>query len=1234
MISKPFGPFAALLCSLSALTHSANAQQVLIDFDDGIPGNNRHDSSVRNGGFEDFNSTNFATTPFWDSVFPAGNASDPTLSARSRTGSLRSFVSGSLGTGTQIHLAQTIPATAANLEADRSYTFSFYVRQGNGLENLDEGLAALEIVDNLGDPVLANGSNLLASRSFPIPADNSWGIVRFSTPPLAADSPFIGQSLRIRIQGSADITHFIIIDDVSLTSTLGNPVPAPTLPSKPNIVIIYSDDVGYGDIAVNGSGIVPTPHMDRIANSGIRFTDGHSPASTCTPSRYSMLTGEYAWRTPGTGIANGNSRLLIRQGSVTLPSMLQQAGYRTAAIGKWHLGLGDSVTDYNATRIAPGPLEIGFDYWFGIPATNDRVPCVYMENSAIVNLDRLNDPLQVSYSGPIGNLPTGATNPELNLHYQAESTQHEGTIINGVSRIGWMSGGQSAWWRDEDHADIFAGKTATYIKESVASNQPFFLYFASPDIHAPRLPHERFQGQSPHNWRGDALLSLDFSTGEVFKQLEDPNGDGDTSDSVLNNTLLIFTSDNGPVGTEGYLDGFAGRSPLPTDAAPDSEDILPALLGQSATGRNTLITQNNTQNPKGVRIGNWKYFSNSGNLHDLSSDPAEASNLANSNPQRLAQLQNFLTQSEAIPLKMPLAAWWPFDGSTGDIEARDLSDFKNGATLSQGATWTSDNGLPHLHFDGNNARAEVPALAPIAGDFTLSTWARSDSATWTTGGSFFSRRPSFNFGPVSGGRSIQLQITAADSSTQSITFDLASLPGFDLQDWHHYAATYHATSGTATLFIDGVNQSSLTFPSNGLTSSETTLSLGSDGTTATLAGDLSDARIYTRALPGQRLANTASARLADSDQDGMLSDWEHRFDLDPFNPADASADADDDGENNLAEFLANTSPISSGDASAGLISHWKFDEASGNTALDSRENHNGLLNGSPTRRSAAGRTFLTFDGTNRSVSVDSFPDLTDSCTVSCWAQSAGENWNVAGALISRRPQFIMHPWLGSKRLSFFVFDASGTAINTEIDLADLPNFDLTAWHHYAGTYDRQSGRIRLFVDGIERATNTTSPGPLSSSTAPLYIGRDFPQTRYLAGSIDDVKIFNLALTPAQLVTLAEGFDDDQDGLDDSFERQLIEDDANDEFQELEDVAPDGDGVTNLQKFIFGTSPLLASDVFKIEPLRFVENEGSRSLEVQINARAGRTYTLQQSSTLTNDWQDIESTPRLSTNRSL
>jgi arylsulfatase A-like enzyme len=280
---------------------------------------------------------------------------------------------------------------------------------------------------------------------------------------------------------------------------------------KPNIILIYTDDVGYGDVSCYGTSAVATPNIDRLAKSGVRFTNAYATSATCTPSRFSLLTGKYAWRKEGTGIAPGDASLIIPLSVTTLPGTLQKAGYNTAVIGKWHLGLGDSKgADWNG-KITPGPIEIGFNYSFLIPATGDRVPCVFVENHEVVNLDN-KDPIKVSYIGPIDpNAPTGKKNPEL-LKMQP-SHGHDMTIVNGVSRIGYMTGGQSALWTDEDFADILVNKATAYINQQ--KTNPFFLYFSTHDIHVPRMPNARFVGKSGLGARGDVLLQLDWTVGQI-----------------------------------------------------------------------------------------------------------------------------------------------------------------------------------------------------------------------------------------------------------------------------------------------------------------------------------------------------------------------------------------------------------------------------------------------------------------------------------------------------------------------------------------------------------------------------------------------------------------------------------------------------------------------------------------------------------------------------------------------
>ena len=328
-------------------------------------------------------------------------------------------------------------------------------------------------------------------------------------------------------------------------------------PSKPNVIILLADDLGFGDIACNGSfQTISTPNIDRVAAEGVRFANAHATASTSTPSRYSILTGEYAWREPGTGVAPGDAAMIVSPQHQTLPAMMQRAGYTTAAVGKWHLGLGDKAgkQDWNGV-VTPGLKDIGFDYSYIMAATADRVPCVYIENGRVVGLDLVNHPedsIRVSYQKPFPGEPTGRKNPEL-LKMKA-SHGHDMAIVNGIGRIGYMTGGGDALWVDENIADTITSRAVQFIERSVAEQQsaaegeakPFFLYFCTNDIHVPRWPHERFVGKSGMGPRGDAILQFDWSVGQVLDALD--------SLGVADNTLVILSSDNGPVVDDGYQD--------------------------------------------------------------------------------------------------------------------------------------------------------------------------------------------------------------------------------------------------------------------------------------------------------------------------------------------------------------------------------------------------------------------------------------------------------------------------------------------------------------------------------------------------------------------------------------------------------------------------------------------------------------------------------------------------------
>jgi arylsulfatase A-like enzyme len=477
-------------------------------------------------------------------------------------------------------------------------------------------------------------------------------------------------------------------------------------PARPNIVLIYADDLGYGDVSAYGATTIATPSVDRLAREGVRFTDAHSTAATCTPSRYSLLTGEYAWRRPGTGILPGDARLIIDPARTTLPSMLQKAGYRTGVVGKWHLGLGpEGGPNWNGT-IAPGPNQIGFNSSFIMAATGDRVPTVYVEDGRVVGLDPA-DPIAVSYAQPVGDWPTGAQRPDLLTMRPTHG--HDQTIVNGISRIGYMTGGRAALWKDEDMGDVFAREAVEFIDRQ--PNAPFFLFFALHEPHVPRVPHPRFVGTSGMGARGDAILQLDWAVGEVLRAL-DRHG-------LTDNTLVIFTSDNGPVLDDGYDDAaverlgrhrpggpyrggkystfeagtrvpFIVRWParvrpsvshalmsqvdllaslarltgqaIGDDVAPDSLDTLSALLGGTTEGRTDLIEQGGGI---AIRQGPWKYIepnqrqavspqtkielgnSAAPQLYDLASDPGETANLADRHADRTKQMQALLDRQRA-----------------------------------------------------------------------------------------------------------------------------------------------------------------------------------------------------------------------------------------------------------------------------------------------------------------------------------------------------------------------------------------------------------------------------------------------------------------------------------------------------------------------------------------------------------------------------------------------------------
>lgn len=474
----------------------------------------------------------------------------------------------------------------------------------------------------------------------------------------------------------------------------------PATASNPNVIIIYADDLGFGDLGCYGATNLPTPHLDRLAKEGLKFHQGYASASTCTPSRYSLMVGSYPWRNPRASILRGDAPQLIQPDDMTLPKVFKNAGYRTGMVGKWHLGLGEGSLDWNR-EIQGTPNDAGFDESFIMAATNDRAPCVYIDNRKVHNLDP-RDPLEVTYDrkNRFPEVPTPKTHPHL-----CKIKGHSGGIVHGIPRLGYMRGGTQAIWNDETMSDVFLDRAMKFIDSH--HNQPFFLYYALHQPHAPRVPGLRFKGKSSMGVRGDVIMELDDCVGHIMNQLEQAG--------LREQTMIIFSSDNGPALFDAYHDrsrqcagdhqpagplrggkysSYDGgtrvpfvvsqpgtikpgetnamichvdflatfatmlEQPLASHDAPDSLNLLNALCGKDPRGREELIVEGANKNTV-FRSNDWTYIpphegpakhftgielgnATQPQLYNLSCDISQIENTAEDHPQLVDELSKRL----------------------------------------------------------------------------------------------------------------------------------------------------------------------------------------------------------------------------------------------------------------------------------------------------------------------------------------------------------------------------------------------------------------------------------------------------------------------------------------------------------------------------------------------------------------------------------------------------------------
>lgn len=447
-------------------------------------------------------------------------------------------------------------------------------------------------------------------------------------------------------------------------------------PKRPNIVYILADDMGWGDINVyNPHSAAPTPAINQFARQGMRFTDMHSSSAVCTPSRYSILTGRYCWRSRlKKGVLGGDSPNLIEEGRLTVPLMLKQAGYYTAGVGKWHLGLGNGQKTDFTKPLVPGPISHGFDYYFGIPASLDMAPYLYIENDQVVEPATVHDPGSTS--------PRGAT---------------------------WRGGMRAPHFDIPQVLPTLTEKALNIVRQRAAAPaNPFFLYFALPAPHTPWVPLPQYGGKSGAGAYGDYVVEVDAMIGQVLDTIKGAGQD--------NNTIVIVTSDHGAfwapediaryphranaewrgekadVWEAGHRIPFMVRWPehiaadsvtdetasladfmatlaallgidLPPDAGEDSFNNLPIWLGQKHKPVRTSIITHSNDGMFTIREGDWKLelglgsggFSAprtvepapdgvTGQLYDLKDDPYEVYNLWAARPDIVERLTKLLNQ--------------------------------------------------------------------------------------------------------------------------------------------------------------------------------------------------------------------------------------------------------------------------------------------------------------------------------------------------------------------------------------------------------------------------------------------------------------------------------------------------------------------------------------------------------------------------------------------------------------